>query len=265
VLRLTVVCSLLLIHSSATSTPCLEQAAVFAERICGEIQRSGISQVVEANGQLKAGVSGILARVLGSGSASVNAKVLRESYENVLREDLAKELFNARDCRMRMVEVARLEACKPAPTPSEPPKPQGQVFRDSFPGEFWRAATAQETNWLVDEWCYPSLPGFVSRFRREGGRMLRQNEGKTPPIAKTDWLVISIQRSNRGALRITYQDKPEWPPEYIHYEPRLTAEHHYNDRTVLDDGSVRSSPRKLVLSCNRCTIDQAGLVYNCKK
>lgn len=98
--------------SVAQSTDCLTKVADFAERICGEIQRSGTSQVVEANGQLKAEVSGIVRRVLGGAEADVNGKVLRESYENVLRQDLSKELFNVRECRLKMVEVGRSEACK---------------------------------------------------------------------------------------------------------------------------------------------------------
>ena len=262
--RVVVLAALTLSQQIASGQSCLDQAASYAERICGEIQKGGYSQVIEADGQLKAGVSGILSRVLGTGGVSAGAGGIRSSYENVLRQDLAKELFNVRECRMRMAEAARTQVCKSQEPPPGPPKPQGQVFRDSFPGEYWRTATTREINWLVDEWCYPSLPGFNSRFRVEGNRMLRQNEAKTPPITKTEWLEVSILRSNRGALRVTYPSKPDWPPEYIHFEPRLTAEHHYNERTVLDDGSVRSSERKLVLSCKRCSIEHSGMIYNCK-
>jgi hypothetical protein len=250
-------------HQVASSQSCLDQAASYAERICGEIQKSGYSQVIEADGQLKAGISGILSRVLGTAGVSTGGATIRSSYENVLRQDLAKELFNVRECRMRMAEAARTQVCKsPEPTVSQS-RPQGQVFRDSFPGEYWRTATIREVSWLADEWCYPSLPGFFSRFRVEGTRMLRQNEAKTPPVMKTEWLEVSIHRSNRDALRLTYPGKPDWPPEYIHFQPRLTAEHHYNERAVLDDGTVRSSQRKLVLSCKRCALEQGGLVYNC--
>ena len=99
--------------SSAARAGCLEEVARFAQDICGQIQTSGSRQLTEANGQLKAEVSGIVRTVLGNASVDINAKHLRDAYENVLREDLAKEPFNVRECRIKMVEVGKAEACKP--------------------------------------------------------------------------------------------------------------------------------------------------------
>ena len=101
-----------LLLSLNASAGCLEDATTFAERICGQIQTAGSQRLVDANGQLKAEVSSIVRRIIGSAEATVNARRFTDVYENVLREDLAKELFNVRNCRMKMAEVGRAEACK---------------------------------------------------------------------------------------------------------------------------------------------------------
>ena len=100
--------------SASASAGCLDEVASFAERICGQIKTSGSSQLTEANGELKAEVSGIVRRVLGEGGGAINVKHLGDAYENVLRQDLGKELFDVRSCRIKMVEVGRSEACKAA-------------------------------------------------------------------------------------------------------------------------------------------------------
>ncbi|EMK3382365.1 hypothetical protein V8054_000570 [Vibrio parahaemolyticus] len=96
---------------------CLKEVAEFAERICGEIQDSGSQEVLNTEGKLSAEVSGILRKVAGGGGAQFNVRNVTESYESVLRKDLAGELFNVRDCRMKMVNVGRNEVCtQPTPT-----------------------------------------------------------------------------------------------------------------------------------------------------
>lgn len=107
----------LVAFSSAASANCLKEVADFAESICGQIQSSGNRNLTEADGKLKAEVSGIVRKVVGDAAGNVNVKKLSDAYENVLREDLAKELFNVRECRMKMAQVGRDEACKkPSPT-----------------------------------------------------------------------------------------------------------------------------------------------------
>jgi len=90
---------------------CLDEAADFAEKICGEIQTSGYTQLIEANGELKVGISGIVRKVLGDAGANVNGKILQNTYEGVLREDLAKAQFNVIDCKMKMANAAISQVC----------------------------------------------------------------------------------------------------------------------------------------------------------
>lgn len=111
-LRLLLIVAAAFLPTQAPGADCLDRAVEFAQKVCGEIQRSGATQVIEANGQLKASISGIIRRVLGEVDVGGGGKSVRESYENVLRQDLSKELFNIRDCRMKMVEVGKVEACR---------------------------------------------------------------------------------------------------------------------------------------------------------
>lgn len=96
---------------------CLQTAGDFAVRICGEIQSTGSGTLVEGNGELKASVSGVLRKALGDAGASFSGKAVSDAYENVLRQDLGKELFNVRECRQKMVQVGIEQACK---GPSQP-------------------------------------------------------------------------------------------------------------------------------------------------
>lgn len=105
--------------SSTASANCLKEVANFAESICGQIQSSGNKNLTEVDGKLKAEVSGIVRKVIGDASGNVNVKKLSDAYENVLREDLAKELFNVRECRMKMAQVGRAEACQKKSTNSK--------------------------------------------------------------------------------------------------------------------------------------------------
>jgi hypothetical protein len=74
----------------------------------------GSSQLITGSGELSAEAKGLIARMLGSaqGSASVDEAV--STYENVAREELAKEHANVRDCRVHMVDVAMKQVCKQA-------------------------------------------------------------------------------------------------------------------------------------------------------
>ena len=97
--------------SNQASANCLTEIARFAEEICGKIQTSGGSTVFDVHGNLNAEVGGIIRRLAGNlgGGGSVNRIV--KTYENVLREDLPDELQNVRGCKIKMVEVGRLEVC----------------------------------------------------------------------------------------------------------------------------------------------------------
>lgn len=98
-----------------TNASCLDEVSSFAEKICGKIKLNGSSKMVELEGEIQAELSGMVSRVLGSAGADVNGKRVTEVYENVVRSDLAKELKDGRQCRMKMVEVGKAELCKPLP------------------------------------------------------------------------------------------------------------------------------------------------------
>ncbi len=148
--------------SSVAFAGCLEEVSTFAEKICGQIQTSGGRQLTEADGQLKAEVSGIVRKVLGNAGGEINAKHLRDAYENVLREDLAKELFNVRECRVKMVEVGRAEACKPVVSYKTCRHPDfGRVG-------WQKAETINQSSGRVDggsnptNWCNQLIAQYVS-------------------------------------------------------------------------------------------------------
>lgn len=138
-------------------------------------------------------------------------------------------------------------------------------LKGSYPGERWTSATPEDLQWLVDEWCYPSLRGFVSRFKLEGGKLYRQNEGGPAQYIKTEWIPITAYRSNRNVLRLTYPPETDWPIDFVAFEPSRTAEWQEYTRAINDDGTVVSGDKRLVLSCSRCKVDSMGITYDCKK
>jgi hypothetical protein len=83
----------------------------FSIKICGEIEKSGTKSVVTAEGKLDAGVSTIIKKIVGGGSAEISGTVLSETYENVARDELGQDRFNVRECRQKMVEVAVRQVC----------------------------------------------------------------------------------------------------------------------------------------------------------
>jgi hypothetical protein len=114
--------------SSSAFASCLDQVADFSEKICGQIQTTGSKQLTEANGELKAGISGIVKKVLADAGFDISGKVLQESYEGVLREDLSKELFSLRDCKIKMVEIARSEVCSTHKIIDDPDNPHKKML-----------------------------------------------------------------------------------------------------------------------------------------
>ena len=110
----------------------------------------------------------------------------------------------------------------------------------SYPGEKWRPATVKDFDWLQDEWCYPALAGFRSRFRVQNGVLARQNVGVR--------------------LRYVHSD---WPGSYVDREPGKTAEWREKERSAADDGTISSGKKRLVLSCRRCRLSSDGSTYTC--
>lgn len=154
----------------------------------------------------------------------------------------------------------------PSSSGSSQKSPTGISLKGSYPGEIWKVAQAADFSWLTDKWCYPSLPGFVTYFRVERGRLFRQNESGPPRAFKTDWIPVEqVHMSNRDVLRISYPRSQDWPIDFIQFEQGRTAEWREYQRSIKDDGTVQSSAKKLVLSCTRCTLDPQGITYDCKR
>ena len=133
----------------------------------------------------------------------------------------------------------------------------------TYPGELWKVAKAEQFAWLEDEWCYPTIPGFRSRFRVVGDTLERQNIGQLPKPFTTEWWKTKVYLSNKGVLRIWYDDA-DLPGNYISFVPDKTAEWHEYERYARDDGSTRSGRERLVLSCKRCSLSSDGISYSCK-
>lgn len=54
----------LMFFPSIAFASCLEEAAGFAERVCGEISSRGSSQLISGSGELNAEAKGLIARML---------------------------------------------------------------------------------------------------------------------------------------------------------------------------------------------------------
>ncbi|NOJ46074.1 hypothetical protein [Bradyrhizobium archetypum] len=100
-------------HASAS---CLAEAADFAQRICGEVKTRGSSSLVSANGELTAEAKGLIKQFLGSAGGTLQGQTEITAYENVLREQLAGELVNVRQCGIQMAKAAMDQVCIKAPT-----------------------------------------------------------------------------------------------------------------------------------------------------
>jgi hypothetical protein len=149
--------AVLVIASSfhSVQAACLDEATKFAERICGELKIRGAGSYVEANGELKADVSGIVRKVVGGGGASLNGKALADAYENVLRSDLAKELSDNRSCRREMAKVGVAQACKSVGE-TQPVTPQAYLDDSDLWIGMERAAfnakmLGKTLNWATDD------------------------------------------------------------------------------------------------------------------
>lgn len=115
VLHCVVVSLVLSLTSFSAHASCLEQAAAFAERICGEISNKGSSRLVSGSGELTAEAQGIVARILGNARGSAKVEAATSSYENVIREELAKEHKDRRGCAERMASVGVAQECNKRP------------------------------------------------------------------------------------------------------------------------------------------------------
>jgi hypothetical protein len=102
---------LTLASSSTFAASCLEQAATFAQQICGEVSKRGSSsRYVTSSGELSAEAKVLIRQALGSAGPELKETEL-SIYEDVLRQQLASELVNVRQCATQMAEVALRKVC----------------------------------------------------------------------------------------------------------------------------------------------------------
>lgn len=90
---------------------CLTEVVGFSKEICGDIEKSGITAVVNAKGDVDVSISNIVRRVVGGGSAQLSGDALYKTYTNVLQEQLGPDRFNVLTCRQKMVDVAVKQVC----------------------------------------------------------------------------------------------------------------------------------------------------------
>jgi hypothetical protein len=104
--------ALVLFYPGVVAASCLDETAVFSERVCGEILTKGSSQMISGSGQLSAEAKGLIAKMIGSAEGTGKFDSVVSSYENVVREELGKELASTRECKMKMVDIAVKQVCK---------------------------------------------------------------------------------------------------------------------------------------------------------
>ncbi|WP_426409461.1 hypothetical protein [Bradyrhizobium ganzhouense] len=117
----------LLATCSAAHAGCLEDAAKFAASICGEIANEGSGSSLTGN--IEAKVDGLMARAL-AGSGKINLEGKTDAYKGVIRDELAKDRHDGRDCRQKMAQEAIKQCSAPAPR-TELARPRYSYFANS--------------------------------------------------------------------------------------------------------------------------------------
>jgi hypothetical protein len=99
----------------AAYADCLQKAADFAQKICGELQTMGRSTLVTASGDLTGEAKHLIVKALVQFGGTVEGNEETKTFENVLREQLAGELLNLRQCNIQMAQAAWDQVCTKAP------------------------------------------------------------------------------------------------------------------------------------------------------
>jgi hypothetical protein len=100
------------IMSEATSS-CLNEAVALADKICGEISNKGSSQLISKSGTLNTEAEGLIAEILGTTKGGAKLDEAVSSYNGVLRDQLAGNHADVRDCKASMVEITVKKVCPP--------------------------------------------------------------------------------------------------------------------------------------------------------
>ncbi|MCK7591061.1 hypothetical protein M0G43_10790 [Subsaxibacter sp. CAU 1640] len=132
---------------------------------------------------------------------------------------------------------------------------------DAYPNEVWKNEDVANLTWLQDEWFYPTIPNFYTRFKIENNTLFQQNEGYNPDVL-TEWIEVKVFVSDKGLLRLRYVSN-DWPGTFIRKPDTKNSEYQNFERGVADDGSVTTDKARLVLSKTRCKITNGGMTYNC--
>lgn len=197
---------------STALAACLDEAADFAGRICGEVSNRGASRIITTSGELTAEAKGLIRQILGTAGGTVKADAEIITYENVVREQLGPELINVRDCKTRMAEAAIKAACT---------KPS--TYRTCRHRDFGQTGWAREevlqgtSGWRgggynQNAWCDDLIRSSISA-RQLGG---------------TSYLIEKVSSSEEGRWTGTFNRDRQYN---YHCKVKLLWEPIYNERT----------------------------------
>ncbi|MEZ5998092.1 MAG: hypothetical protein R3B98_05310 [Hyphomonas sp.] len=131
----------------------------------------------------------------------------------------------------------------------------------TYDGETWRAASQADYQWLLADWCYPTLGDFKSSFRMSGSQAQRRNTSDSPKV-DTGWINIKVYKSNHDLIRVWHED-PDMPGAYFRTATRDGLSGYENDRRQNDAGEISDGKKFLILNCQRCTVSVDGMTYDC--
>jgi hypothetical protein len=131
----------------------------------------------------------------------------------------------------------------------------------TYPNETWRKAKPAQYEWLLQDWCFPTLGDFKVQFRQQGGNVVRRNSS-TRPAVDTGWMDVTVYISNRDLLRI-YHHRDGMPGSYLRPATTDNLSLYENERRQSDAGEISSTRQILALHCTRCQISSDSITYSC--
>ena len=106
---ITLAAAMLTMASAPARADCIDDAAAFADKICGGVRTIGKANLVNADGDLNATAKVLIAKALGELSDKLDAE--KETYEKILQEQLSAERSSLRKCGIAMARVAIDQVC----------------------------------------------------------------------------------------------------------------------------------------------------------
>lgn len=139
----------------------------------------------------------------------------------------------------------------------------------SYPKEYWRAASPEAIRWMDGDWCFQTI-NFRARMAVRNGLVERVVASSADRSAELSFVGKGITRyrafiSNHGVFRLRDVDGKASGIFFQRTDARPRALQEFS-RSILDDGSVRTDKKLLVLDCNRCTVTREGALdtYSCR-